>query len=271
MLARFALWTALLAAPSLVAPALADLPEPAPNTGATHVEVHGTQVAAEAWAVAKGHVVEAVVVARLVPQDGAEPKVETYERWSVDGRKKSERGDRKLGREWEKKLWEIVAEAEKGLDAQARKALPGKGKDLLGRLARGLGQGGSRVVDGSVVAWSIGVGESAKIGERSVARTAVIGLSGPIPEDALTPRDDVPPERDGVVTPGDGASPHGRLPRAGGGSGSTSASAGGSGHVEVSSERGARDHVRVEIDLQRLRTAPPPRDTPGGETTPSEK
>lgn len=53
------------------------------NTGATAVEVDGTRVKAEARAVALGHDVEAVVVARLVLKEGAAPTVETYERWSV--------------------------------------------------------------------------------------------------------------------------------------------------------------------------------------------
>ena len=55
----------------LTAPALADLPEPPMNTGATAVEVEGTRVRAEARAVALGHDVEAIVVARLVPKEDA--------------------------------------------------------------------------------------------------------------------------------------------------------------------------------------------------------
>ena len=114
--------------------ALAELKEPAPNHGATEVEVTGTKVRAEAWAVAHGHEVEAIVVARLMPGEGeAAPVVETYERWSLDGRKKLERGNRKLGKEWEKHLWAILEEVEKAADPKAGRKPRKKGSQQQGQ------------------------------------------------------------------------------------------------------------------------------------------
>ncbi len=256
---------------ALVAPALADMTKPELNRAATDVAVHGTRVAAEAWAVAKGKSVEAVVVARLEPREGKEPHVATYERWSVDGHAKFERGDRALGRQWEKKLWRVVAEAEELLDPEARKSRAKGHRDLLDRLDLALGPTGSKVVDGSVVSWSVGVGESIGGGRRSMARTAVIAFSAPLPEDAITP-----PEKDGAesgpVTPGEDG-PRGRLRRWLDDLGPSSFSSGGASarsHGEASSETGVTQHSRVEVDLSSLR-ARAPRKAPGEAITPGEK
>lgn len=211
------------------------------------------------------------MVARLVPKENAEPAVTTYERWSVDGRKKFERGDRKLGREWEKKLWRIVEEAEKGLSAEERRQLPRGRKDLLDRLSRGLGEAGSAPIDGHVVAWSVSSGRMESEGRTTTARTAVVTFSAPAPGDAITPRDGVSPKREGVVTPGDGERPRARLPFPRRGSGSASASASGSGRTIVDTERGIDEHVAVEVDLRKRGAAPPAEDPPEGEITPSEK
>lgn len=255
----------------LSAPVLAELEEPPLNTAVTAVEVDGTTVRAEARASALGHDVEAVVVARFTPVENAPPRVETYERWSVDGRRKFERGDRKLGRAWEKKLWKLVEEAEQELSAEERKALPRKGKDLLDRLSHRLGKDGSRRIDGAVIAWSISSGRMVHDGRTTTARTAVVTFSAPGPDDVATPRGDEPSGRDGVVTPREGDTPRPRLPLPRRGSGSGSASASGGGRTVVSTETGIREHVYVEANLDRRGATPPADVPPNGEITPSEK
>jgi len=260
----------LLATLLLAAPAFADLPEPPANTGSTQVEVDGTKVSAEAWAVAKGHDVDAIVVARLVPKEGQDPVVETYESWSVDGKRRFERGDRKLGKEWEKKVEAMLAEVEKGLDPEELEKLGAPGKDLLERLTRDLGKGGSRPFEGRVLAWSISSSSVTADGRPSRARTAVITFSEPLPEDALTPPDAERPKHTGPVTPGPGGKAERLLPPPGHRGGSGSASSSGSGRAVADSNQGAKNHARVEVELKR--TAPAPdEDEPEPEVTPGEK
>jgi len=176
----------------LAAPARADLAEPPPNAGASHVEVVGTQVRAEAWAVAKDHRVETIVVTRLDPGAEKRPRIATYERWSVDGHKKFERGDRKLGRAWEKALRSLLDEARTQGKAQPGKRKRDKKKDLLGRLQQTLGSRGARTVGDWVVGWSLGEGTARNGGRPSLGRVAVITFTPAAPTPVATPRKDDP-------------------------------------------------------------------------------
>ena len=273
----------------LVGPALADLPEPPTNQGATQVQVEGTTVRAEAWAIALGHIVDAIVVVRYTPKAGETPaKVETYERWDLDGRKQSERGDKRLGRAWEKKLWALLDECQG--DPQAP---PRKREALMERTLGSLSRGGSKQIDGWIVGWSLGEGVMENGGRTSKARTAVFTLT-PSASDPTTPPGKDP--RAGPVTPPAGGGPAAgepgpaQPPRAGGTvtpggppplapplrpgfprvpGGAAGGSAHGSGRSVVDTEQGVREHALVEVDLARLGgSQPPPAVPPSGEVTP---
>jgi len=269
------------------ASARADLAEPAPNRGATDVTVDGTRVTAEAWAVAKGHAVDTIIVTRLVTKEGTPSTVETYERWDLDGRTKSERGDRALGKAWEKHLWALldVTPGEKAAGDRSRARR--KRGELLERVMRDLGPRGERMLDGYVVSWTVGEGRSEGGAGRSKARIAIFAYTPTAPDPATTPpKDSTPPTtprekaskkdaqrgaapvappapRTSPVTPGgETGSRHRHLPGAppigrGPGAASGSVSCGVEGSAD--SENGVRKHARITIDLGRNRPAAPPR------------
>ncbi len=274
----------------LATPAFGDLPEPKPNHGATSVEVDGTRVTAEAWALAKGHDVDAIIVTRLNVEDGKPHKVESYERWSRDGKTKFERGSRALGRAWEKHLWAI-------LDAKDKPQRKRKRKDLMKRALDSLGPKGEREVDGYVVAWTLTKGLAENGAKPSRARIAIFTYT-PSGAAVTPPSDD--PKKPGTVTPHEkakqGAKPAPRkerplretptTPRTGpkqdwpfpfpkprpGGSGSGFASGGGGGEVQADSKKGVRGHARVTVDLGRYLPQPKPEPkAPSGPVTPKLK
>jgi len=291
----------VLLAAVLAAPAVADLAEPATNTGATQVEVTGTKVSAEAWAVADGHRVETLVVTRLVPRPEKRSTVETYERWSVDGHKKFERGNGKLGRRWEKTLRTLLA----GVKADHKAGHGKKKKDLLGRLRRSLGPRGSKTVGDWVVGWSIGEGRARKGGRASLGRVAVITFTPGAPPPVATPRKDDPaappavtPRKQGTkpapaptapkgrrpgpveppTTPGAGPKappPHRPWPEGFPRPGQGSSSASGSVEASADSEKGVRQHATVVVDLARIAqptTPAPKKPAPHGpEVTPGSR
>ncbi len=269
-----ALFTGLLLLVSSL-PARSDDGSPGPNRGRTGVEVLGTHLRAEAWAVARGHEVESVVVGRLLPKDGG-PVVETYERWSLDGKKQTDRGSPALGKAWEKLLLRALDEAEAEARPAAGHAHSGKippsahhprRADLLSRLEATCGRSGTRVVGGWAFSWSLGHALHQDGAGRSVARTAVLTFTpAPPPAPAsgpeATPRGDRPR---GPVTPdGDGATPEtGPFPGLGGlpGLSRRDGAAAASGHASASSGGdGATCHAVTEIDLS-ASAAPPPRPT----------
>ncbi len=287
-----ALCTALSAALVVVllatSAAAADLPEPKVNDGATQVRIDGTRVTSEAWALAKGHDVDSIVVTRLKVRDGKPHKVESYERWSRDGKTKFERGSRALGRQWEKHLWAVLEEGAAGKKDRRKR------KELMRRALDQLGPKGQREIDGYVVAWTLVKGVHEDGSKPSRARIAIFTYT---PSGAAVTPPSKDPKKPGATTPRDpkakkdGKKPDAKerplretpttpragpdkrwpfpIPKPGRGGGSGFSSGSGSGQVTVDSEKGVREHARVTVDLGRLLPKPAPEPKkPSGPVTP---